>query len=96
MKTIALSAGLASTALLLMAAPELSQARTRHVYHRHYSGCEAQHHRSANNGTVIGAVAGGVIGNQLAGNGSRTLGTVLGAGGGAVIGHQVGAHSHRC
>ncbi len=98
MKTIALSASLA--ALMLSAAPELSQARTRHVehrvFHRHYSGCEAQHHQSANNGTVIGAVAGGVLGNQLAGHGSRTLGTVLGAGGGAVVGHQIGAHSHRC
>ena len=97
---ITLSAVLASSVVMMLATPELSQARTRHVthrvHHRQYSGCDARRHQMANNGTVIGAVAGGVIGNQLAGGGSRTLGTVLGAGGGAVIGHQVGAHSHRC
>ena len=96
MKKIALSAGLVSSVVMLCAAPDLGQARTRHVYHRHYAGCEARRHETARNGTIIGAVAGGVIGNQLAGHGSRTLGTVLGAGGGAVVGHQVGAHSHRC
>ena len=100
MKTIALAAGLASSVLMLLASPEISQARTRHVYHRQvhrqYSGCQARRHEMARNGTIIGAVGGGLIGNQLAGGGSRTLGTVLGAGGGAVLGHKVGADSHRC
>ena len=68
----------------------------RHVSQRTYSGCDASHHQAANNGTVIGAIAGGVIGNRMAEPGSRGLGTVLGAGGGAVVGHQIGAHSHPC
>src|SRR3569623_911169 len=72
----------------------------RHNYaYRHYTyrdDCWAEHHRSANTGTVLGAIGGGLIGNLLAGSGSRGLGTVLGAGGGAVIGHQIGASSHRC
>lgn len=69
------------------------------TYYRHtYSDrdCWAEHHQSANTGTVLGAIGGGIIGSQLAGRGSRGLGTVLGAGGGAVVGHQIGAHAHRC
>ncbi len=78
-----------------------ADARTRHYHHvryvhHTYSGCQADRRGSANRGTVIGAIAGGVIGNQMAGSGSRGLGTVLGAGGGAVVGHQIGKSSHRC
>ncbi|MBL8554055.1 MAG: glycine zipper 2TM domain-containing protein [Phenylobacterium sp.] len=55
--------------------------------------------KKANNGTVIGAVAGGVLGNQIAGHGSRTEGTLIGAGVGAVAGHQIAksnAKKKRC
>ncbi len=64
--------------------------------HHSYSGCEARRRHVANNGTLIGAVAGGLIGNQMAGSGSRGLGTVLGVGGGAVVGHQIAKSSHPC
>lgn len=40
-------------------------------------------------GTIIGAIAGGLLGNVVAGRGSRTLGTVLGAGGGALAGRAI-------
>ena len=58
--------------------------------------CAEARRESGNSGTVLGAVAGGVIGNQLAGSGSRTTGTLLGAGGGALIGHQIGKSNHPC
>src|SRR5262245_57516281 len=45
--------------------------------------------KSANKGTVIGAVGGGLLGNVVAGHGNRTAGTVIGAGVGAVAGHEV-------
>jgi uncharacterized protein YcfJ len=102
MRRIVIAAGALSSALSLTAAPGTAAAyvhRHHHgyVYRSSYrSNCEAEHHRSANTGTVIGAVGGGIIGSQLAAPGSRTLGTVLGAGGGAVVGHQIGAHAHRC
>jgi uncharacterized protein YcfJ len=40
-------------------------------------------------GTVVGAVAGGLLGNAVAGHGARTEGTLLGAAAGGVVGNQV-------
>ncbi len=97
---------LGSAAMLLAAANPAAAYVHHHRYYHHYrtaySGrsysrdCWSEHHASANTGTVLGAIGGGIIGSQLAGRGSRGVGTVLGAGGGAVIGHQIGAHAHRC
>ncbi len=55
--------------------------------------------KSATNGTVIGALGGGLLGNTVAGNGNRTEGTLIGAGVGAVAGHQIAksnAKKKRC
>ena len=49
--------------------------------------------KSANKGTVIGAVGGGVLGNVVAGHGNKTAGTLVGAGVGAVAGHEVAKHN---
>lgn len=40
-------------------------------------------------GAVVGAVAGGVLGNIIAGRGNRTTGTLIGAGVGGVAGHEI-------
>lgn len=40
-------------------------------------------------GTVVGAGAGGLLGNAVAGRGDKTLGTVIGAVGGAILGNQI-------
>lgn len=40
-------------------------------------------------GTIVGAIAGGLLGNSIAGRGDRTLGAVLGAGGGALAGRAI-------
>lgn len=56
----------------------------------HDNGYNHRHQTNQNDqlaGGVIGAIAGGVIGSQLAGNGARTEGSVLGA----VIGGVAGA-----
>lgn len=55
--------------------------------------------KSANKGTVIGAIGGGVLGNVVAGGGNKTEGTLIGAGVGAVAGHQIAknnAKKKRC
>jgi surface antigen len=41
-------------------------------------------------GTVVGAVAGGVIGNQFGGGGGRAAATIVGAVVGGVVGHEIG------
>lgn len=66
---------------------------------RVYRGSDGRYYCRRNDGTtglIIGAVAGGVLGNLIAPGDSKTLGTVLGAGGGAVVGRSVGRSKTRC
>lgn len=42
-----------------------------------------------NAGTVIGGIAGGVIGHQIGSGGGKTAATVIGTIGGAVVGNQI-------
>ena len=71
-----------------------------HVRHRHYAyddsraRCEASRRHRANNGTVIGAVGGGILGSSL--GGGRLGNTLLGAGAGAVAGHEIGRSTAHC
>lgn len=41
-------------------------------------------------GAILGAVAGGLLGNAVAGRGDRTAGTVIGGGLGALAGNAIG------
>ncbi|WP_278392998.1 glycine zipper 2TM domain-containing protein [Sphingobium yanoikuyae] len=47
-------------------------------------------------GTIVGALAGGALGNIIAPGGSKTLGTLLGAGGGALAGRAIDRNNVRC
>lgn len=49
-------------------------------------------------GTIVGAIAGGLLGRTIDNHGDRTLGTVLGAGGGALAGRAIerGDNPRRC
>jgi Glycine zipper 2TM domain len=62
-------------------------------------GEDGEYHCKRKNGTtglVIGAVAGGVLGNVIAGRGDKTLGTIVGAVGGAVIGRMISRGQVKC
>jgi hypothetical protein len=48
-----------------------------------------------NGGLAIGAVAGGLLGNTVAGHGDKTLGTVLGAAGGGLLGRSIDRNDGR-
>ncbi|HTI66838.1 MAG TPA: glycine zipper 2TM domain-containing protein [Caulobacteraceae bacterium] len=89
MRNFTVTFSAAALAISLLAVPDFSQAKTRHMRQpvRHASTSCVRH--KANNGTAIGAVGGGLLGNVIAGHGSRTAGTVVGAGVGAVAGHQI-------
>ena len=56
----------------------------RYYNNRNYRRCD-----NGDGGTVIGALAGGLLGNQVAGRGDRLLGTVLGGAVGAVAGRAI-------
>lgn len=56
-------------------------------YHRH--GYRGRCYDKGNGGLAIGAVAGGLAGNAIAGHGDKTLGTVLGAVGGGLLGRSI-------
>lgn len=47
-------------------------------------------------GTIIGAIAGGLLGNGLAGHHDRALGTILGGGAGALAGGAIDRSGNRC
>lgn len=79
------SATLVASALVVAAAPLAADAQP----HRHrVLVCGASQH-AKNTGTVVGAVAGGLLGNAVSSGGGRTGGTIIGAGLGAVAGHEI-------
>ena len=43
-------------------------------------------------GTIVGGVAGALLGRSVDTHGERTTGTVLGAAGGALAGHAIDSH----
>lgn len=47
-------------------------------------------------GTIIGAVAGGLLGNQVARRGNRTEGSIIGAAVGALAGRALDKSSNSC
>ena len=44
---------------------------------------------SGSTGTILGAIAGGLLGREIAGRGDRTVGTIIGGAAGALIGREV-------
>ena len=51
---------------------------------------------SGTTGAILGAVAGGILGNVIDGGRHRTIGTLAGAGGGALLGRSIEQKSAKC
>lgn len=83
-KTKTLSA--VALAVAVIGAPTLAHAGN---YSSAYENCKRSDTESQLLGGVLGAVAGGVFGSQVAGNGARTEGSVLGAVLGGAAGSQI-------
>jgi hypothetical protein len=68
--------------------------RSYRGYDRSYRGYDRSYRarqkcNDGDGGTIVGAIAGGLLGNGIAGRGDRTLGTILGAGVGALAGRAI-------
>ena len=66
---------------------------------RVYRGNDGRYYCRRNDGTtglIVGAIAGGMLGNIIAPGDSEILGTVLGAGGGGAIGRSIDRNGTRC
>jgi len=56
-------------------------------YGRHYAyRCRRD---DGSTGTIIGAIAGGLLGREIAGRGDRTVGTIIGGAAGALLGREI-------
>ena len=93
MKRFPASIAIAAVTALLVT-PLVAAAQDNDL--RGYDGfCYAKKREAQRNGTVIGAVIGGLIGSQVSKN-ERGLGTVGGAVIGGVIGNNAGKSSVKC
>ncbi len=66
---------------------------------RIYRGQDGRYYCRRSNGStglIVGALAGGLLGNALAPGGSEVIGTLVGAGGGAVIGSEIDRNGAHC
>jgi len=66
---------------------------------RYWRGNNGRYYCRRSNGTVgtlVGGVAGALVGRTIDTHGDRTTGTVLGAAAGALLGHSIDKSSSRC
>ena len=65
--------------------------RSYRGYDRSYRGYNYRYRKcnDGDGGTIVGAIAGGLLGNTIAGRGDRTVGSILGAGVGALAGRAI-------
>jgi uncharacterized protein YcfJ len=85
----------AVSALAIVAAPLAARAETHQRHRVLICPTESGVRRNANNGTIIGAAGGALLGQAI---GHNTGGTLIGAGVGAVAGHEVAKNRarHNC
>lgn len=58
-------------------------------YSQRYGNYYGRRCSSGSTGTIIGAIAGGLLGREVAGRGDRTVGTIIGGAAGALIGREI-------
>ena len=101
LKSITLTAAALATAAAALAPGAAVAQRYRHDYHHSYDRGTRYHYRDprhpgrgdprCNNlgGTVIGAIAGGLLGRTIDTRGDRTVGTLGGALAGGLAGREI-------
>lgn len=61
----------------------------RYYNQRNSNGYGYRCRNDGDTGTILGAIAGGLLGREIAGRGDRTVGTIIGGAAGALIGREV-------
>ncbi len=97
------SAGCASESYDRAPGPDRPYASNDYSNDPHYASyqyyadqCGQQKHDRNVAGTVIGAVAGGLLGNAVSRGGGKTGGTIIGAAAGAAVGSNIARSSFHC
>jgi hypothetical protein len=79
---------LAASFAVIVAIPAVSQAQS--------TACQRDQRNDRVAGTVVGGVAGALLGSVIAGNSSNTEGTIIGGVAGAIAGNQIAKSGTRC
>ncbi len=91
------SAALATFAVAAVSLPTLAQAAEyNNGYYNPNAECKSKENDAQLIGGLLGAIAGGVIGSQVSGNGARTEGSAVGAVLGGLAGAGIGDESVDC
>ncbi|WP_343528639.1 glycine zipper 2TM domain-containing protein [Sphingomonas sp.] len=69
--------------------PRYDRGYDRRGYDRGYYNRGPARCNNGTTGTIVGAIAGGLLGRTIDNRGDRTLGTILGGGAGALAGHAI-------
>jgi hypothetical protein len=85
-KTLIVKTALAAAAAVAVTAPLAAEAQPPHHHQVLVCPTASGVRRNANNGTLIGAAGGALVGQAI---GHNTGGTLIGAGVGAVAGHEI-------
>lgn len=76
--------------------PTARQVSDNTVIYRDRQGRYYCRKEDGTTGTLVGAAAGGLLGNLIAPGGSKTVGTIIGAAGGAVAGRAIDRSDLAC
>jgi hypothetical protein len=79
---------LAASFAAIAAIPAVSQAQS--------TACQREARSDRAAGTIVGGVAGALLGSAIAGNSSNTEGTIIGGVAGAIAGNQIAKSGNRC
>ena len=61
-----------------------------------YGNYYGQRCSNGSTGTIIGAIAGGLLGREIAGRGDRTVGAIIGGAAGALAGREIDRSGRNC